>query len=233
MEKIRINRSRLSDIVWRTIFENSSGQAAAIRAELLKKSESLDYLRVQASYNTGSIGSGAIWALFSACFFFKPKVVAEVGTFIGKSTFAMACAIDSAYQEGGEIFTCDFSNSIDLNFATKTSVRQFQMKSSTDMFTGLAAENRQCDLILLDGRLQAEDFKLLPAILHPETVVLLDDFEGTEKGVINAMHLMNSLQTTHYLAYPPSREIMHNHGLTDGCTIGMIIPRRLVEHTNQ
>ena len=88
-------------------------------------------------------------------------------------------------------------------------------------------------MILLDGRLQAEDFKLLPAILHPETVVLLDNFEGTEKGVINAMHLMNSLQTTHYLAYPPSREIMHNHGLTDGCTIGMIIPRRLVEHTNQ
>jgi hypothetical protein len=233
MEKIRINRSRLSDVVWRSIFESSSGQAASVRAELFQKSESLDDLRVHAAYNTGSIGSGAIWALFSACLFFKPKIIAEVGTFIGKSTFAMACAIDIAYKEGGEIYTCDFSNSIDLNFATKTSVKQFQMKSSTEMFTVLAAENRRFDLILLDGRLQAEDFKLLPAVLHPETVIFLDDFEGIEKGVINALHLMNSLQNTHYLAYPPSRDIMHSHGLTDGCTIGMIIPRQLVEHTNQ
>jgi predicted O-methyltransferase YrrM len=233
MEKIRINRSRLSDIIWRSVFENSSCQSASLRAELFQKSESLDDLRVHASYNTGSIGSSAIWALFSLCLFFKPKAVAEIGTFIGKSTFSMACAMDIAYKEGGVIYTCDYSNAIDLNFATKTLVSQFQMKSSTDMFTVLAAENRRCDLILLDGRLQPADFKLLPDIIHPETLILLDDFEGVEKGVVNAMHLMNSLQNTHYLIYPPSRDIMNSHGLTEGCTIGMIIPRKLVEHTNQ
>ena len=100
MEKIRINRSRLSDIIWRSVFENSSCQSASLRAELFQKSESLDDLRVHASYNTGSIGSGAIWALFSLCLFFKPKAIAEIGTFIGKSTFSMACAMDARRGRG-------------------------------------------------------------------------------------------------------------------------------------
>jgi hypothetical protein len=107
------------------------------------------------------------------------------------------------------------------------------MQSSTDMFSALADEKRKCDLLLLDGRLQTEDFKLLSSILHPESLILLDDFEGTEKGVVNALQLMTSLQNTHYLAYPPSRELMRSHGLYEGCTIGMIVPRSLVEHTNQ
>lgn len=233
MEKIRINRARFTEIAWSVIFENAAVHASSLRPELFQKSLSLDDLRQQAAYNTGSIGTGAIWTIFAACLFFKPKSVAEVGTFIGKSTFSMACALDIAYTEGAQIFTCDFSNKIDLQFGTRTQVRQFQMKSSTDMFSVLAEEKKKCDLLLLDGRLQADDFKLLSLILHPESVILLDDFEGTEKGVINALQLMNSLQDTHYLAYPPSRELMLSNGLHEPCTIGMIVPRRLVEHTNQ
>lgn len=224
---------RLTQIVWSAVFENASIYENAVRTELFQKAESLDDLRTKASYNTGSIGPGAIWAIFAACLFFKPKTIAEVGTFIGKSTFAMACASDITYPDGGEIYTCDFSNKIDLEFGTRTVVRQFQMQSSTNMFSTLASEKRNCDLILLDGRLQKEDFGFLSSILRPETVILLDDFEGIEKGVINAIHLMNSLQNTHYLAYPPSRDVMRSHGLADSCTVGMIIPRDLVEHSNQ
>lgn len=233
MEKIRINRIRLTDIVWGSIFENAAVHADTLRAELFNKSVALDDLRQQATYNTGSISSGAIWALFAACLFFKPKTVAEVGTFIGKSTFSMACAMDITFPEGGEIYTCDFSNKINLEFGTRTQVRQFQMQSSTDMFSAMAAEKKKCDLLVLDGRLQNEDFPLLSSILGPDTVILLDDFEGTEKGVINAVHLMNSLSSTHYLAYAPSKALMQSHGLNEGCTIGMIIPHRLIEHTNQ
>ena len=104
----------------------------------MKKSTLLDELRSQADYNTGSISSGAIWALFGACLFFKPKTVAEVGRFTGKSTFAMACAMDMVFPEGGQIYTCDFSNKINLNFGTQKTVRQFQMQSSTDMFSAMA-----------------------------------------------------------------------------------------------
>jgi hypothetical protein len=233
MEKIRINRKRFTEIAWGAIFENASVHAGALRSELFQKSVTLDDLRVQATYNTGSIGTGAIWALFAACLYFKPRTIAEVGTFIGKSTFAMACAMDMTHLDGGTIYTCDFSNKIDLDFATRTQIRQFQMQSSTNMFSSMAEENRKCDVLMLDGRLQNEDLQLLPSILGQDTVILLDDFEGTEKGVINAVHLMNALQKTHYLAYAPSNSLMQAHGLTEGCTLGMIIPNHLVEHTNQ
>lgn len=233
MEKIRINRMQFTEVAWSVIFDRAASYAYSLRTELFQKSEALDDLRKVADYNTGSITTGAIWTLFSTCIFFKPKTIAEVGTFIGKSTFSMACAMDIAYPEGGDIYTCDFSNKIDLAFGTKTRVRQFPMQSSTDMFSALYDEKQKCDLLLLDGRLQTEDFKLLSSILHPESIILLDDFEGTEKGVVNALQLMNSLQNTHYLAYPPSRELMRSHGLYEGCTIGMIVPRSLVEHTNQ
>jgi predicted O-methyltransferase YrrM len=233
MEKITINRMHFSEVAWTVIFERAASHASSLRTEIFQKSEVLDDLRKFAAYNTGSITTGAIWTLFSTCIFFKPKTIAEVGTFIGKSTFSMACALDVVHPEGGEIYTCDFSNNIDLAFGTKTQVKQFPMQSSTNMFSVLSDEKQKCDLLLLDGRLQTDDFKLLSSILHPESIILLDDFEGTEKGVVNALQLMNSLQNTHYLAYPPSRELMRLHGLNEGCTIGMIVPRVLVEHTNQ
>jgi hypothetical protein len=234
MEKIRINRMRFTEVMWHILFENSASHAVSIRTELFQKSETLDYLRANAAYKTGSITTGAIWALFSACLFFKPRFVAEVGTFIGKSTFSMACAMDITFPDGvGKIFTCDFSNSINLGFATQTQIRQFKMQSSTQMFSTLSEEKQKCDFLVLDGRLQADDFNLLSAVLHAESVILLDDFEGTEKGVTNAINLMNYLHNTHYLVYPPSRDLMRSYGLHEGCTIGMIVPRVLIEHTNQ
>lgn len=233
MEKLRINRARFSELAWEIIFESSTVYSHATRDELFSKSLALDDLRAHADYDTGSISTGAIWALFSACTFFKPKTIAEVGTFIGKSTFAMACGLDLARKDDTSIWTCDFSNDITLDFGTRTRVRQFRMQSSTDMFRGMASEQARCDLLLLDGRLQEEDFPLLSSILHQESVILLDDFEGTEKGVANASRLMGSLQNSHLLAYPPSRELMRRHGMLEACTVGMIIPRDLVINTNQ
>ena len=233
MEKIRINRLQFSNVVWSIIFENSFSFATSLRTEFFQKSEALDEHRRFANYNTGSITTSAAWTLFSACVFFKPKKIAEVGTFIGKSTFAIACAVDIVNNDSGEIFTCDFSNEIKLGFSTKTKITQFPMQSSTIMFSELSEKNQRCDLLLLDGRLQADDFSLLSSILHTESVILLDDFEGIEKGVVNALQLMKSLDATHYLAYPPSRELLRSHGLHETCTIGMIVPRKLVEYTNQ
>lgn len=233
MEKIRINRARFSELAWEMIFESATAYAHSLRDELFSKSLTLDDLRAQADYDTGSISTGAIWALFSATAFFKPQTIAEVGTFIGKSTFAMACALDVVRRDVGSIHTCDFSNDITLDFATRTQVRQFKKMSSTDMFNVMVNEKASCDLLLLDGRLQEQDYALLSKILHPETVILLDDFEGTEKGVANAGHLMGSLQNSHLLAYPPSRELMRRFGMQEACSVGMIIPRSLVMYTNQ
>ncbi len=233
MEKIRINRSRFTDLVWSTILDETSIHSHSIRHELLGKSASLDELRRHASYNTGSISTGAIWTLFAACAFFRPKVIAEVGTFIGKSTFAMACALDVCLEDEGHIFTCDFSNDIPLGFGTRTQITQYPMKSSGDMFADMVRQGHRCDLVLLDGRLPPEDLPLLGKLLHAESVILLDDFEGIEKGVSNAAQLMPSLQASHLLAYPPSKSLLLEHGLHEACSVAAIIPRSLVEHTNQ
>jgi predicted O-methyltransferase YrrM len=233
MEKININRFKLSDLIWQSIFESNYTYSDITRTELLNKSNLLDNLRKYADYNTGSISAGAIWALFSATMFFKPKIIAEVGTFIGKSTFAMACGMDIVHGQDCQIYTCDFSNNIKLNFDTNTIIKQFPKKPSTVMFQQMVTEFTKCDMLLIDGRLQREDLNLLPSVIHDETVILLDDFEGTEKGVINSIHLMDIFKDSHLLAYPPKNSILHSINMNSSCTIAVIIPNTLINYTNQ
>lgn len=233
MEAIRINRAKLSQASWEAIYDNAAPYVYNEMNKLMSRALSLDTLREQADYNTGSISTAAIWSIFSACLYFQPQMVAEVGTFIGKSTLALAAAMDQVGDETLGVFTCDFSNDIELNLDTRTQVTQFRKQSSTEMFDKLARQGLRCDLLLLDGRLQDKDIGILSAILHDQSVILLDDFEGTEKGCVNAMVLMSSLVETHFLLYPPTRESMQKRGLLDGCTLAMIVPKMLVTFTNQ
>lgn len=101
------------------------------------------------------------------------------------------------------------------------------------MFSEMKRNDIRCDILLLDGRLQEADLGLMASILHEKSVILLDDFEGTEKGCVNAMALMQVLEKSHHLIYPPSKQALARHGLTDGCTLAMIVPRSLVAFTNQ
>ena len=57
------------------------------------------------------------------------------------------------------------------------------------MFKDIAERGAKVDLIYLDGRLSQQDVDPLNKIIHDKTVFVLDDFEGTEKGVANAMML--------------------------------------------
>jgi hypothetical protein len=57
------------------------------------------------------------------------------------------------------------------------------------MFADMAEEGLKADLVYLDGRLSQQDEEPLNKILAPHTVFVLDDFEGIEKGVANAMML--------------------------------------------
>ncbi len=233
MENIRINQCRLSQIAWEQIFEQATPWRHTVFDALMQRTSQLDSLRALATYNTGSITTSAIWSLFSATLFFRPQRIAEVGTFIGKSTFSMAAAIDQYRPEGGEIYTCDFSNNIPLGLESATAIVQYPLKSSTDMLADLVQQRLSIDLLLLDGRLQPEDFALLSNLLHRDSVILLDDFEGVEKGVTNAASLMASLKSSHALLYPPARELLQAHGLRDSCTLAMIVPLSLVHFTAQ
>jgi hypothetical protein len=68
-------------------------------------------------------------------------------------------------------------------------ITQYPKSPSHDMFKDLAEQGLKVDLVYLDGRLSQQDIEPLNNILTDKTVFVMDDFEGTEKGVANAMML--------------------------------------------
>lgn len=179
MNPIQIGRKRLSEIVW-NIIDEKVGDFPFEKIE--KIIEDQQGLRSDADYNTGSLACDDAFELYRVVKFFQPKVIAEVGTFIGVSTMVMDLATDVA-----AIYTCDVSNDINLNMTAN--VIQYPRKASFEMFADMAEKSAKADLIYLDGRLGQDDFAPLPKIVHEETVFVLDDFEGIEKGVTNALML--------------------------------------------
>ena len=71
MNTININPTDLSLIFWKKILDNSFLKKSTIQKDFFKKIDSLDELRLQSSYNTGSISSTTSWLLFSVILFFK------------------------------------------------------------------------------------------------------------------------------------------------------------------
>lgn len=230
MEQIRINRAALSRLVWSDILAST----ASVDRDVI--SEPFDYLeanRKKADYNTGSINFANAWCLYSLTRYFKPRVVAEVGTFIGKSTMAMAEAMQHALVENPIIYTCDSSNDISLEDRIDVQLEQFPKMTSTDMFTAMVSRQVKADLVFVDGRLSPEDIELLGQVAHESTVFAFDDFEGIEKGVINTLNLSNLFANGYTLIYPPDTALLLDAYLMGNSNLAMIVPFSLVRFTNQ
>ena len=177
MNPIQIGRKRLSEIVW-SIIDEKIGDFPFEAVE--KIVEDQQALRSSAEYNTGSLPYDDAIELYKVVKFFQPNTIAEVGTFIGVSTLTMNLALERLV----DIYTCDASNAIDLEVPN---IFQYRKMASSDMFKDMAEKEVKADLIYLDGRLGQDDFEPLSKIIHDKTVFVMDDFEGTEKGVANAM----------------------------------------------
>ena len=178
MNPVQIGRKRLSDIVW-GIIDEKVGDFPYEKIE--KIVEDQQALRSQADYNTGSVPVDDAFELYKVVKFFQPKVIAEVGTFIGVSTRVMAEFVD-----GVMVYTCDVSNNITVS-GDDIFISQFPKTPSHEMFKFLADKERKVDLVYLDGRLGQDDIEPLGKIVHDKTVFVFDDFEGVEKGVVNAL----------------------------------------------
>lgn len=79
---------------------------------------------------------------------------------------------------------------------------QFPNTTSTDMFKSLLADknlDRKIDLFYIDGRVSEADKALMAQLSNDRTIIVLDDFEGVEKGVANALLLGAA---NHLLIYP-------------------------------
>ena len=195
---LNVNRKRLSRAIWDTLFADLPDLPWHVIEDL----EKLDPAR-----RTGSTNHASLIALWAVIRHFRPKVVAEIGTYIGKSTFVLA-------REGAEVHTCDMTH--DFKLPLTTSITQYH-SSSTEM---LAKLDGNIDLLHLDGRLQPDDKPHLERLFTPDTVITLDDFEGIEKGVWNAMQIDLSQRI---LVYPPERELTERYAVGDATT-AIILP---------
>ncbi len=236
LKTININSFDLSSIFWKKILDNSFLKIKPMQSNFFEKIDSLDKLRSQSSYNTGSISSTTAWLLFSLILFFKPKIVFEIGSFIGKSTLSMAIAADLNLPDiRCEIYCCDYSNTIELPNLTKTKITQFHKTSSTDMLKKIN-KNLVIDFIHIDGRLDKEDCYLIKQKINEETIFLLDDFEGDEKGVVNLFNLFKNdvmSRNTHCVVYPLENTNIKKYGLIERSTTAVILPIKLLKITSQ
>lgn len=189
MNPIQIGRKRLSEIVWNIIDEKVMEYPYEKIEKIIKDQQ---FLRSKADYNTGSVPYDDAVGLYKIVKLFQPNAIAEVGTFIGVSTNVMNLAKERLV----DIYTCDVSNDIDLNVPN---IHQYPKKPSHEMFADLAEKGVKIDLVYLDGRLSQQDIEPLSKIVHDKTVFVLDDFEGVEKGVTNALMLGGSSTV---LVYP-------------------------------
>ena len=236
MQNFNINPNDLSYIFWNKVLNNAFLKQKTIQQDFFKKIDSLDKLRKESDYNTGSISSSASWSLFSAVLFFKPKIIVEVGSFIGKSTISMALAADfNLSQNTCEIYCCDHSNEIVFPDISDTSIKQFHKTSSTEMLKSFSSDTK-FDIVHLDGRLKQEDFNLLKNNITEKTIFILDDFEGIEKGVINYFNLISSSlisRKSHLLINPLSKEVAIQYGLLERSTSAILIPTNYINFTSQ
>lgn len=234
MNNFHINRISFSEIFWNIIFAKGAGVIDQAKKSILSKHLEIEALRASAEYNTGSISVAASVSLTLLTNYFRPDVVAEVGTFIGRSTYSVALGNSLCGIKSPQIHTCDFSNDIRVDFdPILENIVQYPKKSSTDMLSAIIAQGVSPDVYLFDGRIHQDDLGLL-ATLHAENaLIILDDFEGTEKGVSNAITLLNVFRNNFLLAYPPSNSLLKSYGFLDASTTAVLIPVSKIIYVNQ
>jgi hypothetical protein len=227
--KVKLSSRLLTEVFWSIIFQKDEERLIEKDA-LFQRLNRLDDLRAEADYNTGSISLAAASSLYHLVRHFRPKRIIEVGTFIGKSTIAMAVALEDQ-KVPGEIFTCDGSNDIKLPWEGGTRIHQFPKTTSGEMFQRIEAP---CDMVFLDGRLKKQDLELLDPLITEDTVFVLDDFEGMEKGVINLTQLMGMEKLkNHFLLYPPPMSWLAKRGYTSHSVTAVLIPVSRFAFTKQ
>lgn len=230
MKNFKLSSRLFSEIFWNSILGHTDSKTKQLQ-ELILDLDKLEILRENADYNTGSISISDAWCLYSLIDYFKPEFVAEIGTFIGKSTWSMAKSLETQTDKSSKIYTCDISNNIKIPWKGKVVINQFPKIGSTDMLKKI---KNNIDFLLLDGRLTNNDNIELERLLHPNSIIALDDFEGIEKGVSNlfALKRIEKLKN-HFLVYPCKQEYLKKIGLSSHSLTAILLPANLIQLSNQ
>ncbi|MFZ5699088.1 MAG: hypothetical protein ACOY9J_10320 [Pseudomonadota bacterium] len=233
MNKFTLNVANLSRAVQARMIDLHGHMLPTIVPELTARFGELETHRSRMGYNTGSISLSAGVFLFMVANTFKPKVTVELGTFLGKSTTSLALGAGWNDSAERDLYTVDKDNPCTLP-ATIGPVRihPHPGQTSTQMYSRLVQAGVKADLLTLDGRLQAEDLPLVRDLMHSETVILLDDFEGMEKGVVN-LQVLAPLTPGHLMLPPVQDERLQHLGILDTHCTAMLMPSSLLAITRQ
>jgi hypothetical protein len=235
MNNFNVSSYYLSQIFWDKILSESEEYLIYYKPKLAEYLQNkCEGLRDNSSYNTGTISFSSAWILYSLVSYFKTTAIAEIGTFIGKSTLAMAKAqIQLFYlspKTNTVLYTCDSSNEIDLPNAAILNIVQYKNSSSTQMLEDIKDKN--IDMFFIDGRLRQEDLQYMEK--YKESIIVVDDFEGIEKGVTNIQILASIGFTNSYvLIQPPTKEKLNLYGLFGKSTIAILLPLKIIQLTSQ
>ena len=227
--KFNLSVKNFSHSFWATILQSSTNWSDS-KTNLIRSLNQLDELRTKADFNTGSIPAASAWCLYSLVRYFKVDSVLEVGTFIGKSTVSIALAIEHENLDG-IIHTCDGSNSIAIPHEGRCKIVQYFKQTSTEMLQSIQGHY---NFAHFDGRVQRDDLRHLQRLLLPNSIIALDDFEGMEKGVCNLMLMReHNLIPDHILVYPCQASLTKELGFSDQSTTAVLLPKSLINYTNQ
>ncbi len=123
--------------------------------------------------------------LYRLVHYFKPRTILELGTSLGKSAFAMACA-DSQTQiisvEGDRTLAQMAQRQLDKFQISNVQIRTQNFET---FLLELNQSNQKFDMVFMDGNHRLEPtlkyFNLLQKHLHNDSVVLVDDIYWSEE----------------------------------------------------
>jgi predicted O-methyltransferase YrrM len=212
MSKFWLSERMVSRVFWEELKSSIFYEEASKDARKIAEITSPKVAEFPAEAGSISITSSIYLWLLSK--YFSPKSVLEIGTYIGRSTLALAFGGKDSIRE---FYTCDGTfDCLDFNLLDLTgleSVKQnavnriqyFGKTMSTSLLQELKGKGVKLDLVFIDGRISNDDCKILSEVMSDTCVLVLDDFEGVEKGIVNAMMLRNNFRAM-FLVSPAVEE---------------------------
>lgn len=230
MNKLSISSFDISNILWGRMQDLYGHDLPIVKDLLIQELQKLEKDRPRMNYKTGSISLASSIVLFTLARHFRPTTIVEIGTFLGKSATSLALGSTWGEDLPTTLYTCDKDNDCFLREKIGgCTIKPHPRMTSTEMLQKIAADNVKADLFFIDGRLQADDLPLLLKMSHEQTLFLLDDFEGIEKGVANAITLQPHVNC---LLLPPTNDGRIPES-ADRHVIGIMLPGSLIQITRQ
>jgi len=137
--------------------------------------------------DSGTISVPDAKLLYLLVRYFKPKVIFEIGTWIGTSSMVMAEAMKKNNNDG-HIYTCDANTFFAVDYLYQDVITTINAYS--DVALDSIPTDTKVDFVFADGELTFATIKKLKPILHKDAIVSTHDFTlPAQKGVLNLLRM--------------------------------------------